>query len=492
MTGSKSTTPEPLAPPPKTPDQSQSKKTRKRNRSELETSPTRKRPKTQNRAASSEICAETNTPGLQLTYEEYHRQRDEILSAIIFDLNHVAATQKACREGAPDKITKLSYQSQKTYAALVVERAATRISGCEDKFNPDYREREAHRLEMVAKKLGWRMLAICAYAESFRRLCREEEDRWLWGCVYTKIRDFAYNIELQACLHALDWRSLLLPYWKEGSLPGLKKEALGSKKKLAELASTRPHDIVIDPVKKTFRNPVYKNRIQRDVDASTFDPSDWVAEQKGDPRDPTLRENDAKFTWYGSCDLCASPGVCSCRLKRSPSDYVQLVEAGTKGVGVRALANFKAGDILGEFVGKIMPPNYRDDNVYALEVQPKTWQRIDGSIALISPKEYGNWTRYLNHSCDAHTVFDARTVGDRVIMTVEARKDIAIFEEITVNYGNGYWTTRTCRCGAENCVEEVKKEKERKRREKEAAQRMIEEEEKEKNKKKKKSKKQPS
>ena len=36
-------------------------------------------------------------------------------------------------------------------------------------------------------------------------------------------------------------------------------------------------------------------------------------------------------------------------------------------------------------------------------------------------------------------------------MMVQAKRDVGIFEELTVDYGDGYWMDRECRCGAKRC-----------------------------------------
>lgn len=74
-------------------------------------------------------------------------------------------------------------------------------------------------------------------------------------------------------------------------------------------------------------------------------------------------------------------------------------------------------------------------------------------MALISAKRYGNWTRFINHSCDSSTVFRLRTIGGRERVMVEAVRDIDVFEEVSVDYGAKYWGNgRFCECGLEGCA----------------------------------------
>lgn len=48
------------------------------------------------------------------------------------------------------------------------------------------------------------------------------------------------------------------------------------------------------------------------------------------------------------------------------------------------------------------------------------------------------------------------TIGDRVVVNVVAIRDIFIFEEITADYGEDYWESRECQCGASNCLRVLK------------------------------------
>ena len=42
---------------------------------------------------------------------------------------------------------------------------------------------------------------------------------------------------------------------------------------------------------------------------------------------------------------------------------------------------------------------------------------------------------------------------------MQAVRDIEAFEEVTVDYGEGYWRERRCECGAAGCREGRKKGK---------------------------------
>ncbi len=42
-------------------------------------------------------------------------------------------------------------------------------------------------------------------------------------------------------------------------------------------------------------------------------------------------------------------------------------------------------------------------------------------------------------------------------MVVQAVRDIEVFEEVTVDYGDGYWRGRVCECGVEGCYSGLKR-----------------------------------
>jgi hypothetical protein len=85
------------------------------------------------------------------------------------------------------------------------------------------------------------------------------------------------------------------------------------------------------------------------------------------------------------------------------------------------------------------------------------WQandRVEEEIS-IDARRKGNWTRFINHSCDAHTEFALYRVGTTRIMGIKAVKSIPAGVELTISYGPTYYrpgSKNKCRCGTENCV----------------------------------------
>ncbi|KAF7717805.1 SET domain-containing protein [Penicillium ucsense] len=157
------------------------------------------------------------------------------------------------------------------------------------------------------------------------------------------------------------------------------------------------------------------------------------------------------------CYRCGSTDSCTCRAGSMAGDLIELVEYPIKGTGVRALANFLAGTIMGEYVGEAIPLRRKcNDNIYALSQTGvygmEQMDQVDiKHIGITSSAHLGNWTRYINHHCEPNCTFVSVLVGDRITTVVQAVRDIAIFEEITLHYGEQYWNSRHCLCGSSKC-----------------------------------------
>ena len=157
------------------------------------------------------------------------------------------------------------------------------------------------------------------------------------------------------------------------------------------------------------------------------------------------------------------------------------------GVGVRALQNFRENDLIGEYVGEMYPQkkqfklhNDSDHYVFTQSMDaahtmvnhpgtPVTssghrmpnWEETriqDKNLIVVDPEKYGNWTRYLNHSCKFHGVTQAVPVGPINRLMIRAIRDIKFGEEIMITYGEEYFLERNmeCKCGASNCISKLK------------------------------------
>ncbi|KIW17352.1 hypothetical protein PV08_04544 [Exophiala spinifera] len=206
------------------------------------------------------------------------------------------------------------------------------------------------------------------------------------------------------------------------------------------------------------------------AESRVLDTYDWPKlsdEANGDPR----------FNAQGRCYSCDKTANCSCtmsdyyeRHNGQPDALVELFDTEKLGTGVRALQALRKGAMLGEYIGEIYPlrdvSRYRTEMyVFGMEVgQRRQTKRRKGAgqngdagggpvNLIVDPAIYGNWTRYINHSCEPNAAYTFATIGQRQVILIQALRDINFGEEVTSDYGEGYFTNMNlkCVCGAEKC-----------------------------------------
>lgn len=293
------------------------------------------------------------------------------------------------------------------------------------------------RIVLFIEEFGWKLFSICAHAESFRQICLVAKDREWWS-LKNDILDNKRSVEVYARSRQLEWRGPLLKH-AQFDISGL-REALMPQ---IDIGSEHPHHLV-QMADGHLRRPHYKGIQQVNIG------NNMLSEKfpRNEPN-PLLRQEE-----WGECDLCGSVKRCNCRINSMSGDLLELVDYKDKGVGVRVLTDIKKGEILGEYVGIIQPPKQCDDEVYALTQEvhlPGEYTPV--ARAYISSAWFGSWTRFINHSCNASTQFMYTLVGEQANTIVRATRDIAMFEELTIDYGRGYWEARRggCCCGSTKC-----------------------------------------
>jgi hypothetical protein len=374
----------------------------------------------------------------------------DILAAMYYDIHRLCWLRNHLMQNRIERYPDLHfYKTQHQEATWLLDRAIRQemlakvgqTSGLDWTY---VSKQEAHRVGQFIRQLNWRILAVCALSEAFR-LAFYNEDPKVWADLMLKIKENWASIDVFAQSRGLDWQGQLLKH-ADKQIPGLQHALIPR----IDVAHDHFHHMVL--VNGSPRRPVYEGHNQINIShGNIFNPSYFK-----DKRDPTIRVPDRD----GPCDLCYAECECNCRIPRPTLAMclVELVDYPQKGIGVRALARFKKGDILDEYVGELRPVDYKDDRVYALLHESKMTE--GHPLALISAKRHGNWTRYLSHSCKPSTTFLKMTVGKRTIMAVQAVRDIDIFEEITVDYGTGYWKNRKCVCGEPGCCSQAATEEE--------------------------------
>ncbi|PGH12298.1 hypothetical protein AJ79_04364 [Helicocarpus griseus UAMH5409] len=294
------------------------------------------------------------------------------------------------------------------------------------------------RLARVWKSLNrdTEMLAICALSTAFRGAVWRETPR-VWKIFKRLLKDNFVSILAFAQTRRLDPKEIM-------QLIGVATYPIqvGGR----NMETLHPHEVVVNLKCQHLRRPTFEGYSQKNV-------KDYIVSSefiKPGRVDPTIRTPAD-----GSCDICSSKETCDCVCPGFPALLLELIETSDgRGTGVRALDNFKQGTKLGAFLGEVVSQNCDDyDAVYSLGLESKNNRHNKRMRALISPRRYGNWARFVNHSCDPSVAFVRRTIGKRIYMMMEALRDIEAFEEITVDYGEDYWKNRPmrCLCGSRHC-----------------------------------------
>lgn len=331
-----------------------------------------------------------------------------------------------------------------------LEAKMARCSTCENPAPERYRE--------LALSHGGKFLSKLAHSTVFRETARNL-DAPRWQIVSDSISENAISLMVFVESCGLEWWTELI------RLNSLFPPSFDfTRYQPSKPRRYSPNRWVVTDKLRDVRRPTFEGKQQLHIPTNIYReaafennprPPHWPLDRPY-PEDPTV----IRSATLKPCISCDSPDACTCSFTTDPLIWHPLVELRDygqhRGTGVRALQRIPKDAILAEYVGEIFPWNYTSDPVYGFDFSvPGTANHA--IIAMISAKRFGNWTRFINHSCDASTQFDIVAMGGRYRVVVQSVRDIEVFEEITIHYGFGYWTDKKCECGVEGCYEEVKK-----------------------------------
>lgn len=304
------------------------------------------------------------------------------------------------------------------------------------------------RYAAVYARYEMMMLSILAYSNSFRSACRSFDEP-LWNRLLETIDQNIVSLELFFKVRGLDWvtplRQLEIYYSPD------KVASYIASKRPRELPSEllgRLHSYIVPRDGEALHLTNYQGMLLVDNSSSKYDPQIFQ-------EDPSLRGPYDGFCYSCHHDVCdCNPSGCHNVTK----PLVELVHCpGKKGVGIRSLQPIRKGDVLNEYIGELKYANSVQDTSYALELEyppgDEDRMEIDNPI-IIDAQVYGNWTRYINASCNPSLIFIPAIVGKRHRMMIVATRDIEIFEELTIGYGDRFWIesdTQMCECNDPKC-----------------------------------------
>lgn len=157
-----------------------------------------------------------------------------------------------------------------------------------------------------------------------------------------------------------------------------------------------------------------------------------------------------------------NPG-CKCNQKVCQNSVIQrgsqvkvcLIRTKSRGWGVRAEEDLKRGTFIGVYSGELVSAKsstQRQDDTYLFNLSGDTLQLSETDDQYVcDAKFYGNFTRFINHSCEANVIgirsFTAHHDRRFPYIAFFTNQDIPKNCELTLNYGENYWLIKTKRDG---------------------------------------------
>ena len=133
-----------------------------------------------------------------------------------------------------------------------------------------------------------------------------------------------------------------------------------------------------------------------------------------------------------TCSLGAKCG--NRRLQRWKGGGIDVRDCGdARGFGLFACRNFRAGALIGEYVGEVM--RARNYAQLRRERKEKHWyfMALDKE-EVVDASRRGGLTRFLNHSCEPNAECQSWTVDGEKRIAIVAQRPIAADEEVTFDY----------------------------------------------------------
>ncbi|KII87412.1 hypothetical protein PLICRDRAFT_177161 [Plicaturopsis crispa FD-325 SS-3] len=177
-----------------------------------------------------------------------------------------------------------------------------------------------------------------------------------------------------------------------------------------------------------------------------------------------------------------SPAMCTNRVAQRPRDVpVEIFKTEYCGWGARLGVDVERGCVLGIYTGKLMRVTRREDAESAVNKRylfnldgDENVEEVEDGGYTVDSHECGNWTRFINHSCDPNTVvysvvYDTVPEMRMPYHAFVAKTDIPMHTELTFDYdpakteaalkvkGKGKGKPKIpqgaeqCFCGAANC-----------------------------------------
>lgn len=169
---------------------------------------------------------------------------------------------------------------------------------------------------------------------------------------------------------------------------------------------------------------------------------------------------DLLQTTKGKCLFHADAGhgqvcgpLCNTRVFHAEKDHhnsLDLRETKDMGIGVFTKQSIPAGTILGLYHGIVRP--YDQLTPAQKRYSNFLFKHPQHGELYVDASDSGNWTRFLNHSCDPNCTFArALRCGYMRVIYVRTQRPIRAGEQLFVDYGRDYFDSIVCKCGSKVC-----------------------------------------
>jgi len=324
--------------------------------------------------------------------------------------------------------------------------------------------RRMDRYNEIAEE-GLMILCILSYSPTFRRFCgKETNDNW--QAIRHEILENFESIEYFAKVRDLPWANLL--ELDDNFRTHIQTDRKGwLMERLGRVRVQHPHAMIVPDGRGRLRLPTFEGLAQTMISKNIYRhdlfsdprferPTNWP-DVWDYPSDPSTRLEGK------TCISCKSLTLCDCDARNCGIIQEPLLELrhyskyGARGTGIRTLQKIKKGTYLGQYLGEIVPTQS------AYPLLPSGGRAFEGlesvytfellnEMGQISAGTFGCWTRFVNHSCEPSVGVVFEDLGTKLRILFKTLEDIEPFEELTIHYGNEYFSQRRpCLCGAESC-----------------------------------------
>ena len=152
--------------------------------------------------------------------------------------------------------------------------------------------------------------------------------------------------------------------------------------------------------------------------------------------------------------FCSKSRCGNQRLQRRQWAAIEVMDAGPKGLGLRAVEPIARGELIAEYCGEVI-----NDAEYQLRMEELARTTRHFYLMTLGRGEYldagrqGSIARFINHCCAPNARVEIWAVGGESVAGVFATEEIPAGAEITFNYGwNRAVRRMVCYCGVPTCT----------------------------------------